>query len=241
MRRTLLAIAVLVALSLLASPPARAAATELKPFKASYTINWRGVSAGTVELVLEQLPDGRWSYNSHTTARGLFRLAMPANVISRSIFQIQQGQLVPQQFISDDGARSDEHRQRLNFDWQTGRVTGLAAGKPVDLPTQPGLLDTLSVQVALMNELLSGRTPARFVLVDEDVIKDYLYTAEGRESLRTSVGEHQTTIYRSSRPGSKKGTLFWCAPELGYVPLKVERRDGKNVEWSMTLRSLQRD
>ncbi len=30
--------------------------------------------------------------------------------------------------------------------------------------------------------------------------------------------------------------MFWCAPELGYLPLKVERRDGKDVEWSMAVK-----
>jgi len=41
-------------------------------------------------------------------------------------------------------------------------------------------------------------------------------------------------------PGSRKGTWFWCAPELGYLPLKIERRDGKNVVFSMRLKQIQR-
>ncbi len=228
-----------IALLLACGAPLAAAATpELRPFQASYTITWKGISAGSSELALQQLADGRWSYQSHSSARGLFRLVMPAELASRSIFSVQNNHIVPQQFTADDGAGSGEKDQLLNFDWVRGRVTGIAERKPVDLPTQPGLLDTMSVQVAVMHELLAGRTPARFVLLDKDRIKDYIYTTEGSETLRTAIGEYRTVKFRSNRPDSKKATWFWCAPELGYLPLKVERRDGKDVEWSMAVKNL---
>src|SRR2546421_7435468 len=38
---------------------------------------------------------------------------------------------------------------------------------PVDLPLTPGVQDEASVQVALMVELLRGRTPERFELLDK--------------------------------------------------------------------------
>jgi hypothetical protein len=223
---------------LLACSTTLATATELRPFRVSYSFSWSGMSVGASELELQRLADGRWSYQSHSSARGLARLAMPAELSSRSIFLLQNGHVVPQQFTADDGASSSEKDHLLNFDWVRGRVTGVAERQPVDLPTQPGLLDTLSVQVAVMHELLAGRTPQRFVLVDEGRIKDYIYTTEGGDTLKTALGVHRTVIFRSTRPGSKKSTWFWCAPELGYVPLKVERRDGKDVEWTMSVKTL---
>jgi hypothetical protein len=214
------------------------AAEPLRPFTARYTITWSGMSAGGTSLSLEHLPDGRWAYESRSQAKGLFRLAMPADLASRSVFRINAGRIVPEIFTADDGASSDEKDQKLTFDWARGRVGGTAERKSVDLPLQPGTLDTMSVQVALMNDLLSGRTPERFTLVDTDQIKDYLYTREGAESVKTNVGQHETVIFSSRRPGSKKATYFWCAPELGYVPVKVERRNGKEVEWFMTLKEV---
>jgi hypothetical protein len=220
------------------APLAEAAAAELRPFSASYALTWSGMSAGTAQLELQRLSDGRWSYQQRTAARGLFKLARPGEASSRSIFTIQNDHVVPSQFSADDGATSNAKDIKLDFDWVRGRVTGVAERKRVDLPTQPGLLDEMSVQVAVMHELLAGRTPTRFVLVDNDKIKDYNYATEGTETLRTEVGEHRTVIFRSSRPGSKKSTWFWCAPELGYLPLKVERRDGTDVQWFMTVKTL---
>jgi hypothetical protein len=220
--------------------PAGSPDDALKPFTASYSISWRGISAGSAQLQLELLSDGRWSYRMQTFARGLARLAMPAQMDSRSVFRIQDDHVVPQIFTVDDGTDDDDADQNVVFDWDAGRVRGIAERKRVDLPLQPGLLDTLSVQVALMRELLAGRTPERFVLLDAERIKDYLYTTQGRERLKTDAGTYDTVIYRSARPGSRKSTWFWCAPELGYLPLKVERRDGSDVQLSMRVRSAQR-
>jgi hypothetical protein len=184
--------ALLLALGL----PLGAAATELLPFKATYTIRWSGMSAATGELQLQQRSDGRWSYDSRVRSRGLFRIAPGANQRSSSVFHIVEGKVVPDTFSSDD------HAQQITFDWQKGRVTGTVNRKPIDLPTQPGLLDTQSVQVALMVELLAGRMPARFVLVDEDRIKDYLYSVEGSEVIESVAGRHRADIFSSRRPGS---------------------------------------
>jgi hypothetical protein len=211
--------------------------TQLKPFSASFNISWRGMAAGTAQLQLQQLEDGRWSYQSLSTARGLFRIAMPAELRSRSVFSIRDGRILPDRFTADDGASSSSKDQDLQFDWSAGRITGVAEKRRVDLPLKPGVLDTMSVQIALMHELLVGNTPRYFVLVDKGKIKDYNYTAIGEENLVTPIGEFRTLIFRSSRPGSDTGTYFWCAPELGYLPLKVERREGNKVQWSMTLQT----
>jgi hypothetical protein len=222
--------------------PPCATATELKPFAASYEITWHGLSAGEAAIKLEELPDGRWSYHSQTSPRGLGRLFNPAelSMSQRSVFRFQYERLIPESFTADDGTANDSKDQDLTFDWTAGRVRGVAERKAVDLPIEPGLLDELSVHVALMQSLQAGRTPDKFVMLDGDHVKEYLYSAEGEERLQTDVGTFDTVIFRSSRPDSRKGTWFWCAPELGYLPVKIERREGRNVQLSMRLHDVKR-
>lgn len=222
--------------------PQFAATAELKPFDATYEISWRGITAGEARFRLETLPDGRWSYQLQTSPRGLGRLAgrSELSMSQRSVFQFRYDRLIPESFTADDGSSNDAKDQDLTFDWVAGRVRGVAERKAVDLPIQPGLLDELSVQVALMQTLAAGRIPEGFLMLDGNRVKDYLYAAEGKERLKTAVGEYDTVIFRSSRPDSVKGTWFWCAPELGYLPVKIERRDGKSVSLSMHLQKLER-
>jgi Protein of unknown function (DUF3108) len=230
MTRTLLP---LTAMTLILAQPL--AAAELQPFSASFNVTWRGMSAGRSHLELKRLPDGRWSYGSRSSAQGLFRLALPAELTSLSVFSIRDGQVIPERFTGEDGTDSQRRDQELVFDWEKGRVTGIAETKPVDLPLQPGMQDGMSVQVALMQALLSGKTPSRVLMIDKTKVKEYVYTQEGTATVQTALGPRQTIIYRSSRPDTERGTWFWCDPSMGYIPVKVERRNGSKVEWSMTL------
>ncbi|MEO8307432.1 MAG: DUF3108 domain-containing protein [Pseudomonadota bacterium] len=225
----------LIALSAALVPPVYAA--ELQPFSVSFNVMWHGMSAGRSKLELQKLPDGRWSYSSRSDAQGLFRLALPAELKSRSVFSIRNGQIFPEHFTGDDGTDSQRRDQDLVFDWERGRVTGTAEKQPVDLPTQSGLQDGMSIQVSLMHALLAGQAPTRVLMVDKTKIKEYVYSEEGTASIKTPLGVSQTIIYRSGRPDSPHGTWFWCDPQLGFLPVKVERRSGTSVEWSMTLES----
>jgi hypothetical protein len=78
-------------------------------------------------------------------------------------------------------------------------------------------------------------------MLDKDEIKEYLYTAEGNERVETKLGSYDTVKYRSRRPNSDRSTVFWCAPELGYLPVKVERQRGSKLDWSMSIVTLKRD
>lgn len=226
----------------LVAAPAEAAG--LRPFFATYEVAYFGLSAGTSDLHLHQLPDGHWLYESRLTANLRARLLVPRSKMpadERSQFRVVDNRIVPQSFSAGDGSPNDPKAQQLNFDWQRGRVTGVAERRPVDLPLQPGLLDTMSAQLALMLDLSAGRQPAPFAVLDKDRIKEYDYAAEGTATVKTKAGEFQTVIYRSRRIGSEKSTLFWCAPDLGYLPVKVEGHEGGDLKWSMAAKAVQVD
>ena len=219
--------------------PLAAAGAELREFTARYALTWRGMSAGRSEMQLSRLDGDRWSYVSRSNAQGVFRLALSSELAQTSTFRIVDGRVQPLQFQSDDGTDGRSRDQDLRFDWDSKRVTGTAESKPVDLPLEAGVLDAMSLQIAVMRMLKAGEQPASFQMVDKTKIKDYVYTREGEEAVKTPQGTRQTVIYRSSRPGNTRGTWFWVAPELDYLPVKVERRNGSKVEWSMALQSVQ--
>lgn len=225
------------ALLLLALPTV---AAELAPFDATFNVIWRGMGAGTAKLTLARKGD-TWRYESHNNARGIFKVAIPGEISQSSEFRLIDGRIVPHHFTTDDGTKQGKRNTDITFDWNAKRASGTAEGKTVDAAIEPGTQDTLSVQLALIHELTAGRTPKRFVLFDGDEVKDYEYIAEGKERVETALGSHETLKFRSKRPDSDRSTVFWCAPELGYLPVKVERQRGAKIEWSMAMTALKRD
>ena len=213
---------------------------SLQPFTASYGVVWKGFNAGTTELELARAPDGQFVYASRANARGLFRAVFSEEITQTSWFNVTAQGVRPTRYRADDGTSETKRDISLDFDWQAGRVRGTAEDKPVDLTLEPGVQDAMSIQAAVLLDLLRGAKTGTYRLVDKDKIKEYAYKYEGDARLKTALGEVDTVIYTSQRVGSKRLTRTWYAPSLGYIAVRGEQmRDGKR-EWVMDIRSLDR-
>src|SRR5581483_3516320 len=133
---------------------ARGAATaaEIEPFEASYTWVWHGMTVAVSTLKLER-KDDMWVYRSKSMPRGIGRM-FPERPAQESILRVTQAGAEPLSYRADDGTPSTARDVDVRFDWLHGHVTGVYEDSPIDMPTQPGLQDDLSVQIALMVDLL---------------------------------------------------------------------------------------
>jgi hypothetical protein len=238
--KTLALIVSLLASAALPIHTAAASDMELAPFSVNFEVNFRGMNVGTASLELTRDNGGTWRYVSRNNARGIFRLAFPSEIRQTSVFTLINSEVRPLRYSADDGTEAKERDIQLRFDWSAGRVRGVAEKAQVDLPIEVGLQDGMSVQIALMQALARGETPAGFKLIDKDEIKDYVYSAEKSVRLRTPMGELDTVVWSSHRPNSNRLTRVWYAPSLGYLPIQAERRKGDKLEWSMRLKTYRR-
>jgi hypothetical protein len=211
---------------------------ELKPFEASYSWIWHGATVAVSTLKLEHINSDNWVYSSTSEPRGLGHL-YPMRPVLRSSLRITDQGVQPLSFKAEGSGTS--HDADVLFDWSAGRATGVYEGTAIDMPIKPGIQDDLSVQIAMMLELLHGRTPDQLSMISKNSAREYRYRREGTESLATPLGQVDTVIYSSQHPGSPRVTRFWCAPALGYLPTRVEQKRLDKVEWSMEIRSIKRD
>jgi hypothetical protein len=228
---------VLVAFS---GAPVLAHADELRPYQATYNGIWHGMTVAVSNLKLEHSGAESWTYTSKSEPRGLGRMASgifpPLQV---SVVQVSGGAVLPQSYRSEGGDAAK--RIDLTYDWHTRRVTGTYEGTPVELPLTPQVQDDASVQLALMTELLAGHTPPSLALIDKNSVREYNFTREGPATVQTPFGAIATIVYRAQKAYSPRVTRFWCAPERGYIPVKVEQSKGDDVQWTLSIQSLTRD
>jgi hypothetical protein len=215
-----------------------AAADELMPYTASYNGIWRGITVALSTLKLEQTGD-KWTFSSRSEPRGIGKLASgvfpPLQV---SVVRVTDQGVLPQSFKSSGG---DPNKGiQLDYEWQTHRVTGVYEGTEVNLPLTPQVQDDGSVQLHLMVELLSGRTPSTVQLIDKNEVREYDFTREGEATMQTAIGEVHTVVFRSQKKYSPRITRFWCAPDRGYIPMKVQQTKGDDVQWTLEIQSLKR-
>ena len=212
---------------------------NLKPFTASFAVEWKGLNGGTSTLSLKQTGPADFQYTSSSSPRGIFRLAF-SDITTSSTLVIENGAVRPLHFRGSDGAADRAKDIALDFDWARSRITGTAEQKAVNLELKPGVQDSMSVQIALMVDLAAGRSPSEYSLIDKDEIKQFLYTREAPVRLKTALGEIDTIVYASRRANSSRVTRMWIAPSLGYVPVQAERRRDGKLELTMRLRTLKR-
>ena len=239
-RRVRGARALALAATLLALSTAAARADELKPFEASYNWIWHGLTVAASGLKLEKGADDTWTYTAKSDPRGIGR-AFSERPRQVSVVKVTTQGVEPQSYQADDGTSSSKRTIELKYDWHSHRVTGVYEQTPVDLALTPEVQDDASIQLALMVELLAGHTPERFSLIDKNSVREYRYAREGEATLQTPLGPVSTIVYRAQKAYSPRVTRFWCAPERGYVPMKVEQTKGKDVQWTMQIQSLTRN
>jgi hypothetical protein len=228
----------LLAVLLLASSPfaAHADPIDLKPFKLTFTAEWKGISAATSVLELKKAGPDTYTFATINTPHGLFRMALPDSLTQMSTFKVLDGRIVP---LSFRGADEKERPIDLNFDWQNKRVTGTAREHAVDITIPEDAQDPMSLQIASLRNLQKGTVQSPVQLVDGDgKLKEFELKQEGTVRLDTAVGTLDTIVYTSRRTTSDRITRTWVAPALGYLPVKAERLRGKKSEFTLKIESI---
>ncbi|MGD0491480.1 MAG: DUF3108 domain-containing protein [Steroidobacteraceae bacterium] len=218
--------------------PAAAASTGPEPFAAHYVAEWHDISVGVSDLQLQRdSQPGQYHYTWTISARGIFRLAYSHDVTQQSWFGVVDDHVRPKRYRGEEGSSF----VAFEFDWETGHAFGSSEGKPIDLVLKPGTQDLMSIQVEVMLDLKNGNLPPIFHIIDKDQIKEFLYTREGTEKLRTAIGMLDTVVVASRHgPTDSRVLRMWFAPDLGYVPVQAERRRDGKLEFAMRIRTLQR-
>jgi hypothetical protein len=232
-RGVALAMALLVAPAI-GAEPSSGTSNGLAAFSAHYEADWKTINIGTSDLELKQDSEpGHFIYTWTITARGVFRLYR-SEVTQKSWLSIEAEHARPEKYRAADGSSTVS----LDFDWSSRRARGTSENKPVDLELKQGTQDVMSIQVEVMLDLKNGNLPKTFQILDNDELKEFIYSEEGTARIRTALGELDTVIVSSQRTGNNRLLRMWFAPSLGFIPVQAERtRDGK-LEFAMRIKSV---
>jgi hypothetical protein len=221
---------------------AQADALALQPYVATYAVSYRGIDAGTLRMQLSHdSQTNRYTFETSANPSTLARLFIGRDAVERTVVEPIADGIRPVQWYLEDGKNGKDGDGNLTFDWAANKVHGEYEGKPVELPTQPGLQDRLSIQLAVSAQLVQGKEPKSIVMVNGDKTREYSYKRGETAQIDTKIGQLDTVIFESTRPGSNRLSKVWHAPSLEFLPVRAEQiRKGK-VETIMVLVALERD
>jgi hypothetical protein len=136
-----------------------------------------------------------------------------------------------------DGGRKDKDYD-FTFDWKAGQLIERQGDRPtVALP--PGTLDELIYVEALRQKLAAGATsmvvPALYGSGGE--LREYHLQTLGEEEISTPAGRFRTIKVQRTQTGGKYTVTLWCAPDLDYFPVRIDRAKRGRAQGSLFLKS----
>lgn len=197
--------------------------TVLQPYTAVYTAEHGSLHAANTVFTLRRTGAGEYVFSSRAETAGIVSWFRDDVITERSRFMIHEGAIRPLEFEYRHAGGKRNRNQNLRFDWQAGVVHSDYRGEQAKLALKPGMLDHLLLQLALRRDLVRDRLPERYVVVDRNLVKRYKVELTGQARIDTGAGSFDTVIVQREDDG--KTVLFWCAPELGYLPVRMEQRE----------------
>jgi hypothetical protein len=230
----------LLAVLAVAAHGAHAADPTIATYTATYRVAYKGKEAGTAEFSVRYLADrDLYEFSSRVLAKGLLKLARPNPAVERSQFRVDGSGIRPLEFWYEDGSRSGEDNLHIVFDWERRVATVSSAEARRELALPDSALDRGSLQAALMRDLAATDAALpTYRLADEESVAEYGYTDNGAATMPTGAGSVATRILTQQRAGSSRTTWLWVAPELRFLPVRIEQRRDGEVQTAFELLSV---
>lgn len=115
----------------------------------------------------------------------------------------------------------------------TGTITGKMRGNTVSIQSNEKVWDTLSFQLALMNDASENKNIYHYNVISRGKIKQYTFTNAGKETIEINDKEYKTVIFE--RHNGRKFSKIWLATELHYIPVLIEKYKDGDLDSTMTL------
>lgn len=199
---------------------------ELTPYSAEYDVKIR-ILSGVLTTRLDRTDAGYVAVHK-VAPKGIAAALVKGAIEETSGFRIGAEGVRPLHYRSSDTISSDKTEADVSFDWSTQSITGELDGKPAEMKFKGEAHDRISIQYAMMHDMLAGETGKTYVLFDIDEFKTLYIKMIGTQEISVPAGRYTAVGIQHQAEGSSRVTTLWCVPELEYLPAIIEQhRKGK--------------
>jgi len=216
-----------------------AAPLQMEPFVARFVLKSYGTTVGRSEWRLVPIEGRQFLWESRSETAGAGALIRDVLVTERSESEIFGQSFRPLLYHYDRYGKNVTRNVQVAFDWQNGVALNTTKGHTWSVSVAPGTLDKLNYLLALMSDLSDGQRSMRYTIADGGRLKVYNMQADGTEILKTALGTLKTVKIQRLRDGDYGQATFWCASALGFLPVKLERRNKEGRLVTLYIQSIE--
>lgn len=198
------------------------AATLITPFEVDYDISSGNMIIVHMKRRLSLSDNGEYRFESNSRPSKAISWLLKDRISEYSLWQFHQQQPRPVHYhYQRRGGKKLKHIE-LEFNWQQNRVSDAQRSPPWSSKIPPLTSDKLLYQLQLMLDLQAGKENLSYTIVDSGKIRDYVFKRIGTEIIQVPLGRYETI--KLQRITAKRTTTIWCAPELDFLPIRIEHR-----------------
>jgi len=224
---------------------ASAAEISMPLYSVSYTASYRfGIltfTADTDTTIGWNDEAAEYAYQTRVEANGLATLKFPGIANDQGRFKLDCRGIVPVENQRDDGSEKLDEDVFTAFDADNHKATVNYQGETLNFDLPPGTVDPQILSLAVMLDMQQGLTLGTYTALDRTKIKTYPFKAVGEEELETKVGKVSTLVLQEGLETDIRTRKVWVAPELDYLPVKIQYKRRGKTQATMTINSLARN
>ncbi len=207
-------------------------------YDATYALTLGPIKVGEMQRTYRIDATGNYRFESEIRATGLASFMR-----SDELFEVSSGTFRDDYFIPDRYTYERKNKRKprsitTTFDYASNTIETVYNGDPLTSSLEGQVLDKLVYQAQIMHDLSLGKTSLRYRVTDRGAEKVYAPVIAGNEKVETDTGSYQTVKVVRENTDNKKRTIFWCAEELDYLPVKVAHREKNGNETIVVLQTL---
>lgn len=203
----------------------------LKDFTTRYDLYYNGFYVGKSSRALET-KNNLATFSSIAKTAGMAALFANITVTENSKLRYVNNSLNFFSYLYDEKGNDKNEKYELHLD-KTLRLYNSHEKK--FYPATKNLHDTLGFTVAIMLDMQAGKRNIKYTIAEKDNFKPYTLKFIQKEVFRTDKGEISTLKMEHYDPETKYRFTFWCAEDMGFLPIKISNINPKGDENSLIL------
>lgn len=208
-------------------------------YEAVYTVKLLQAD-GTLRAKLEN-NDGTYTYTLKTEPTGFWKLIANGSINESSEFEIINDEIRSINYRLNDTIRRNARESEVDFDWSKKVIKGFYKDRVIDFNIEKRILTRILLQIEIMHQKQRNNLKDTYLIIDKDEIKEIDITSSNSgKKISVPFGSYDVIEVSHRSKNSNRINTFWLAPELDFIPVKLEQTEGKKVNFEANLVQLTR-
>ena len=202
-------------------------ALAMSPFQATYQFSYNGKNMGSATRTLSK-NGNNWNYVFAAKAAAI------ASATESSNFTLSNGQIQSNSFSRTSKILVHNDTMSIKFNPNTKTINTNKSDKARSFAWKTGALDELNAELQVREDLKGTGLKSSYLIADAKGLDTRHFVKQGNESVKTAYGTFDTVKVVLTHDNNAKQSIFWLAPKLDYLPVKMSHQDGK-TSYSLSL------